>query len=211
MTTFPGSPKTLRGALVSIDAATLAPTVIAFQYNPHTLSRRFEIKGATGGPEVGQLTGPPAETIQVELVLDATDARADGGAPHGVAPLLAALQGLVTPPAATAVANAALAASGRIEILPPPAPVTLFVWGERRVVPVALAELTITEEAHDGDLDPTYARVTLGMRVLTHADLPQQHPAHALAVAGQVGRERMARTVTSSALDGVLGATVRLL
>jgi hypothetical protein len=211
MTTFPGSPRTLRGALVTVDPDRPPPVVVAFQYNPHTLTRAFEVQGAVGGPEAGQLTGPPRETIRVELVLDATDVREAGGGAQGVAPQLAALQGLVTPRTPDVLANLALAATGSIEILPPPGPVTLFVWGTRRVLPVAVTELTITEEAHDAALNPTLARVGLGLRVLTYADLPAGHPAHALTLAGQVGREAQAAQAVTGSLDGVLGGGARLL
>ncbi|MGD9531801.1 hypothetical protein [Pseudonocardia sp.] len=210
MTTFPGSPRTLRGAVVSVEPTSLARTVVAFQYNPHTLARTFEVQGAVGGQEAGQLTGPPRETVRVELVLDASDAQEVGLGARGVASQLAALQGLVTPRSADVLDNLALAASGSIEILPPPGPVTLFVWGPRRVLPVAVTELGFTEEAHDAALNPTLARVTLGMRVLTYADLPAGHPAHALTLAGQINREALAAEAVTGALDGVLGTNARL-
>lgn len=208
MTAFPGSPRTLRGALISLEPEGLLPTVIAFQYNPFTLTRSFAIQGAAAGPEAGQLTGPPKETLRVELVLDATDEREAGRGAAGVAPQLAALQGLVSPRSADALASMAMADAGLIEVLPPPSPVTLFVWGTRRVLPVAVTELAVTEEAHDATLDPTLARVTVGMAVLTYADLPRSHPAHALAVAAHLRRERDAAPALSPSLDAVLGAGV---
>ena len=42
MTTFPQSPRLLKGALVAIDPLRPLPTVIVFQYNPETLTRRIE-------------------------------------------------------------------------------------------------------------------------------------------------------------------------
>ncbi|WP_291809385.1 hypothetical protein [Cellulomonas sp.] len=194
-----------------MDPDTSAPTVVAFQYNPHTLTRSFEVQGATGGPEAGQLTGPPRETIRLELILDAADALEEGKGQDGVAPSLAALQGIVTPRSSDVLTNLALAASGSLEILPPPGPVTLFVWGGKRVLPVAVAELAISEEAHDASLNPTLARVTIALRVLSYADLPAGHPAHALTLANQVGAETRAAGAVSSSLDGVLGSGARLL
>jgi hypothetical protein len=198
----------LRGALVTVDGVTLVPTVIAFQYNPHTLTRAFEVRGGVGGPETGQLTGPPVETINVELTLDATDAKEAGEGRDGVAPQLDALIGLVTPSVASAQAALGQAAEGSLEIFPPPAPITLFVWGAKRVDPVAVTELSITEESHDSQLNPILARVALGMRVLTYADLPASHPGHALSLAGQIAREQLAASVSTSSLDGVLGSNV---
>ena len=210
MTSFPGSPKTLRGALVSLDVLSLKPLVIPFQYNPHTLTRSFEVGGAAGGPEAGQVSGPPAETIKVEVELDATDDLEQGRGATGVAAKLAALEMLVTPGSVSVIANAVLAALGTIEILPPAGPLTLFIWGARRVLPVAIKELSVSEEAHDENLDPLRAKVSLGMRVLTYADLSVTHPGYALSLAHQVAKEVMAVSSTVGALDGVLGGDVRL-
>ena len=42
MTTFPGSPRLVKGALLGIDAANPLAGTIFFQYNPETLTRRLE-------------------------------------------------------------------------------------------------------------------------------------------------------------------------
>jgi hypothetical protein len=118
---------------------------------------------------------------------------------------------LVTPSSASVIANAVLAAVGTIEILPPDAPITLFIWGPKRVLPVAIKELSVTEEAHDANLDPIRARVSLGMRVLTYADLSMFHPGYALSMAHQVAKEVLARASSIGSLDGVLGGDVRVL
>lgn len=209
MTSFPGSPRTLRGALVSVDVLSMQPTVIAFQYNPHTLTRSFELAGGGGGAEAGQISGPPVESIKVEVELDATDELEAGRPPLGVAAKLAALEGLVTPFSGSAIANTALAAMGTIEILPPEGPLTLFIWGARRVLPVAVKELSVTEEAHDPSLDPVRAKVSLGLRVLTYADFGPTHPAFALSLAHRVAQEVMARTSTVGSFDAVIGAGAR--
>jgi hypothetical protein len=52
MTTFPNSPKLLKGGLVLIDQETaMVQRIIALQYNPDSLSRTLQIKdvGAEGG------------------------------------------------------------------------------------------------------------------------------------------------------------------
>lgn len=204
-TTFAGSPNTLRGAVVSIDPLTMRPEVVAFQYNPFTLQRAFTLASSSGaGPETGQLSRPPAETIRVELELDATD-DFEAGRPGTVAARLAALENLVTPKASTAIANAVLAAVGTIEILPPETRLTLFVWGASRVLPVVVQELSVTEEAHDVALVPTRARVSLAMRVLTWADVGPTHPAFALSVAHQFAKEGLGRNATAGSLDAITG------
>lgn len=210
MTTFSGSARTLRGALVSIDPITLAPTVIAFQYNPTTLTRSFELRTAATGPETGQVGAPPIETIKVELELDATDEREKGGGQNGVLPKLTALQTLVTPRSAAVIANEVLAVIGTIEIAPPASPLTLFIWGRRRVLPVIVSELQITEEAHDADLTPTLAKVSLGLRVLNYNDFSLTHPGYALSLAQQIAGEVMALEGSVQSLAAVLGSDARL-
>ena len=78
---------------------------------------------------------------------------------------------LVYPKSALVIANTVLMAVGTIEVIPPVAPLTIFVWGPKRAVPVKLTEFTITEEAHDAALNPIRAKVSLGLRVLTYNDL----------------------------------------
>ncbi len=205
-TTFAGSPTTLRGAIVSLDPLTMRPAVVAFQYNPYTLQRTYALAAgaASGGPETGQLSRPPTETIRVELELDATD-DFEAGQPGTVAARLAALENLVTPKAATAIANAVLAAVGTIEILPPETRLTLFVWGASRVLPVVVQELSVTEEAHDTSLVPTRARVSISLRVLTWGDVGPTHPAFALSIAHQLAKEGLGRKATAGSLDAVTG------
>ncbi|MFZ1505228.1 MAG: hypothetical protein WAV74_00430, partial [Anaerolineae bacterium] len=47
MTTFPNSPRLLKGGIVLLDPNTGAVLrIIALQYNPDTLSRTLQVKGA---------------------------------------------------------------------------------------------------------------------------------------------------------------------
>lgn len=45
MTTFPGSPKTQKGAIVGLDPINPMASVIVFQYNPDTLTRTQQCDG----------------------------------------------------------------------------------------------------------------------------------------------------------------------
>jgi hypothetical protein len=78
MTTFPNSPRLLKGGIVLIDPNTAAvPRAIALQYNPDTLSRTLQVQGvgAEGGDrsEALRLKGPPMKTIKLDAEMDATD------------------------------------------------------------------------------------------------------------------------------------------
>ncbi len=179
MSAFPGSPRLLRGGIVLTDAATGAVLrIIALQYNPDTLTRSLQVKGAgqEGGDHVEalRLKGPPVETIKVEVEIDATDAMEAGDGQTneaGLHPQLAALETIVHPRSSALLAANAEASAGSLEIAPALAPLPLFVFGPKRIVPVRITELSITEEAFDAHLNPMRARVSLGLRVLTVDDL----------------------------------------
>jgi len=117
MTTFPGSPRLLKGALVTLALPNPLPSVIPFQYNPETLSRSLEIQAGSGEgdrSEVLRLKGAPVETIKLDVELDATDQleHADPTAVSmGVHPQLAALELLVYPQTGVVIANTHLTAN----------------------------------------------------------------------------------------------------
>src|SRR5690349_18469896 len=188
MTTFPNSPRLLKGGLVLIDPETaMVQRIVALQYNPDSLSRSFQIKGV--GAESGdrsealRLKGPPVETIKVEAELDATDQLESAEAKAttvGIHPQLAALETIVYPTSGQLLANNRLAQAGKLEITPMETPLTLFVWSKTRVVPVRLTEFSVTEEAFDPALNPIRAKVSLGMRVLTVDDVGFNHKAGTL-------------------------------
>lgn len=195
MTTFPGSPRLTKGWLVGVELANPLASVIAFQYNPETMTRRLEAR-AMGGQgdksEVFRLTGPPKETITFSVEVDATD-QLERGDPQavtlGVYPALSALEMLLYPKSATIIANTVLAQIGNIEIIPPEAPMTLLVWGPQRVLPVRLTSFSITEEAYDPALNPIRAKVELSLLVLSYNDLKLTHLGHGLFLAHQIAKE----------------------
>jgi hypothetical protein len=213
--TTPVSPKLLKGALVSFLLPDPRPRIVAFQYNPASLTRTLEAQTAAGDgaeSEATILRGAPIEQITLEAELDATDGLAEGDAETvrlGLHPQLAALELLVYPSTAVVLANTALLAAGTIEIVPPVGPFTLFVWGPRRILPVRLTQFSITEEAYDPRLNPIRATVSLGLRVLSYNDLPVTHPGYHLFLAHQLTKEAMA--VTTDSLAAVVGNGVRVL
>jgi hypothetical protein len=215
MSSFPNSPRLLKGGIVLIDANTSAVLrTITLQYNPDTLTRSLQIKAlAEGGDrsEAMRLTGPPVETIKVEVELDATDQlefpdQNSNATEFGLQPQLAALETIVYPSSAQIQSNNSLASSGTLEIIPMETPLTLFVWSKNRVVPVKLTEFSITEEAFDVNLNPIRAKVSLGMRVLSVNDLPFSHKGSSLFLAYQQQKESLAKKTTGGGLS-TLGIT----
>ena len=216
MTTFPGSPRLLKGALFGFDPLNPLASVIVFQYNPDTMTRRLDARsmGSEGGDtsEVFRLTGPPKETITLSVEVDAADQLERGEAQAramGVSPALSALEMLLYPKSASVLVNAALAQLGNIEIIPPEVPMTLFVWGHQRVLPVRLTSLSIAEEAYDPLLNPIRAKADLSLQVLSYADFKLSNPGHSLFLVHQIAKEVMATTnVLSSAQN--LGTSLKI-
>jgi len=217
MTSFPGSPRVLKGAIVLLDPVTftLLPNgVIALQYNPDSLTRTLKVKGATEGgdrSEAMRLTGPPVETIKLDAEIDATDQLEivdETALQYGIFPQLAALETLIYPPSATLQGNFTLAQQGTMEIVPMLAPMSLFAWSASRVVPVRITDFSITEEAFDPALNPLRAKVSLGMQVLSIDDLSLADQGGSLYMAYHRQKESLAQmhrygTLASLGLKGL--------
>lgn len=217
MSTFPGSPLLLKGAIIGLDPGKPLSSVIVFQYNPDTMTRRVEARSTGGGDNVDRseafrLTGPPKETITLSIEIDATDQLEQANpiaVASGVHPTLAALEMLLYPKSALTIANTALAQIGNLEIIPPEAPLTLFFWGPARVLPVRITSLSITEEAFDTLLNPIRVKVDLTLQVLSYFDLKLTNPGYQLFLAHHIAKEVLANVnVANSALN--LSASVKL-
>ena len=201
MSSFPGSPRLLRGGLVQVDPESGSVLgTIALQFNPDTLTRTLQVQatGETGDrSQALRLRGAAVETIKLEAEIDATDTLDDPDANPdavrlGIHPQLAALEALVHPRADDLQANEALAGAGVLEVLPLEAPLTLFVWSRQRVVPVRVTDLSVTEEAFDAALNPIRAKVSVSLRVLSVDDLGFDHRGGTLFMAYLRNKESLA-------------------
>ncbi|HEU4711215.1 MAG TPA: hypothetical protein VFS76_06595 [Pyrinomonadaceae bacterium] len=217
MSSFPNSPRLLKGAIIGLDPLKPLASVVVFQYNPDSLTRRVEARSSGGNDnadrsEAFRLTGPPKETITLSVEIDATD-QLEVANPlavvSGIHPTLAALEMLLYPQSALTIANTALAMAGNLEIIPPEAPLTLFFWGPARVLPVRLTSLSITEEAYDQLLNPIRAKVDLTLNVLSYFDLKVTNPGYQLFLAHHIAKEVLATTnIANSAVN--LAASMKL-
>ncbi len=187
--TFPGSPKLLRGGLVQLDPTTRTIVdVIVFQYNPDTMTRTLQPRAMTGEPgdrlEVLRLTGPPHETIKLEAELDAADQvleksagqpgdvrrrerpaarpRLAGGPDHALRRPAADDRRALRP--GDAGDRPGRGAADR------PGAGACSGWSRSLV-----GSLSITEEVFDPQLRPIRAKVSLELKVLTTSDLPITH------------------------------------
>lgn len=216
MSSFPGSPRIIKGALVGMDIFNPLASIVVFQYNPDTVTRTLQAQtaGESGArSEVTRLKGAPVETIKLDVEIDATDQleQGDGLATStGIYPQLSALEMLLYPKSALVIANTVLLAIGSLEITPPVSPLTFLVWGLKRVLPVKLTEFSITEEAYDVGLNPIRAKVGLGLRVLSYNDLSITNPAYYVFLTHQIVKETMAVIGSVGNLSAVAGGNVKL-
>jgi hypothetical protein len=167
MTTFPRSPKILKGAFVQFDQQPAPGRVIIFQYNPEKLDRKLE---------ASTKDSLPRETITFTLTLDATDsleAAHPVAIESGIYPLLSALELLLYPQNSNQRHSSFLWFS--LSRQSKDQSFTLFVWGKNKVVPVHVTELHIIEEMFDPNLNPIRASVEVTMQVLTDEDFPPGH------------------------------------
>ncbi|GAB4578156.1 MAG: hypothetical protein Fur0022_08890 [Anaerolineales bacterium] len=215
MTTFPLSPKLLKGGLVLVNPASgVAQRIIVLQYNPETISRTLQAQtvGENGDrAQAFRLIGPPQESYKLEAVIDAADQMEFPDAnqtvrENGILPQLAVVEKILYPESSRLIANNNLAGSGTLEIIPAEGPLTLFVWSKNRVMPVRLTEFSVTEEAFDPNLNPIRAKVSLGLRVLNINDLGFDHRGGNLYMAYHQRIEQLA-TLSKSGVLGQLGIT----
>ncbi len=164
----------------------------------HTWSQ--EAPAGRPGVEAGNPTavpGMPGETFQFTILLDAmldAERQFTGTQPelaaaardHGVSGRLAALELLLYPVArasgslaagglvgtlSAAAGSSSGSASGTTAVPKSTVPIVLFVWGPKRVLPVRVTSLTITETLYDDRLNPVHAEAAITLRVLTPAEL----------------------------------------
>jgi hypothetical protein len=194
MTSFPNSPRLLKGGL-------------------DTLSRTLQTQSFSAAGEGGnrsealRLKGPPIETIKLDAEIDATDQMEVGNshtAQTGIHSQLAALETIVYPSSDQLNGNNALSRSGTLEIVPMEALLTLFVWSKNRILPVRITDFSITEEAFDPQLNPIRAKVSLSMRVLSVDDLGFDTKGGSLFMIYQRQKERLASQSRGDGL-GALG------
>jgi hypothetical protein len=218
MSTFPGSPRLIKGAIVTLQAPSYnqIESTIAFQYNPDNFNRSLSAEAtreSAGAPsnEILLLKRAPRETIDLSVVIDAIDQLEKGDQTAlelGIYPQLSALEVLLYPKSDVVKTSNQRTAQGVLEINPLAAPVTLLIWGDKRVLPVRLASFSVNEQYHDIRLNPIRAEVTLNLQVLTYSDVSWDEQRAKLFFAHQVSKERMAAKANISNVREITGVNV---
>ncbi|AQA22757.1 hypothetical protein BTZ20_0506 [Rhodococcus sp. MTM3W5.2] len=192
-------PKILRGALVEFGLS-LPPLFVVFQFNPVQLTRNrtLSYSAPAGGAGTGnplrefhkrydsltelrdaQLVTIQEEVIGLEIRLDASDGLEEGDTitgQFGISPQLSTLELMVHPKEESLIGQAVGALLGSpggfsFNKRPNP-PLTLFVFGRKRVLPVNITSLNITELLYSPDLNPVRATATLGLTVIEGTSMP---------------------------------------
>jgi hypothetical protein len=156
----------LKGALVSISRTTGLPSVVPFQFNPTQLSRNlspvyYQNKG-------DRYNATAKQTIDVTLTLDASET--GGPEAMGILPQLASLELLINPSSIDLGLYWAATQTATVEVLPPLAPLTLFVWGPSRVLPVRITSLDVKEKEFNTSLYPIFAEVGVKLEVYPYSE-----------------------------------------
>ena len=211
MTSFPNSPKVVRGGIVLTDPKSgQVRSVISLQYNPDSLSRTLTPKVYSNGNaqqgEAMRFTGPAQETISLEAEIDAADQlefpdQHRNVVENGVQAQIAALEALINPTSQQLIANNILSNAGTLEIVPMESSMALFIWSKNRIVPVSVTQFSVTEEAFDTQLNPIRAKVNLSLRILTVDDLGFAHKGGSLFMNYLQNKEQLASKATTAALS----------
>jgi hypothetical protein len=206
---FPRSPRIQKGALAVYPAmtpGTQPSRIIVFQYNPDSMKRTLAARAEESRQDNGRsaahedvlrVQGPPVETINLTVELDAADQLENPDehqavAEHGLHPALSTLELLMYPSTSDAQEIEEMAARGEVQVAAADLPLVLLVWGKSRVVPVKLTSLSVTEEAFDTRLNPVHAKVDLGFQVLTYMEFPGESIGREAFISYQKQKEELA-------------------
>jgi hypothetical protein len=221
------SPRLIKGALVALGEPFLGPipNIIMFQYNPESFTRTLtpyappaEEEGGESDVDPTAQPFDPAESFDLTLELDATDALENGdpvAVLTGVADRIAALEVLLYPEDQSAIGAAlsGLFGGGSDAVPRSSVPVLLFIWGPGRIVPVRITSFSVDEQAFSPTLYPLRATVTIGLRVLTAEAF--EKPGKTLSMSEEIAvtaykfttgqREVLARLNLANSAESILG------
>ena len=205
-------------AVYNPDDSAVMSGFIPFRFNPESLTRQLQLeqaKSETGGaaaPASGAQSGSGEqgadassgtlkESFSVLLRFDLAEreeAKSSLPVEFGVLPEISALEELLYPIESESEApsdgSEPVRARGR-------RPIVLFIWGERRVVPVKITGMSIAETFFNGMLYPVRAEVEVGLEVL--GDAEARDNARVKSSLGFTGanRRKMARLYLDTTAD----------
>lgn len=194
MSGFSNRPKILKGAFVEYGLS-IPPLIVCFQFNPETIKRNRSLSVSVPGESKEKSDGTSlreyhqreefkslihlrdtqdvsvhSETISFELRLDATDKLNDGNpiaGQLGITPQLSTLEQMMVPKGEGFIEEiVSKLFSGYSFTGKENPPIVLFVWGRKRVLPVNITSMNITEEEFSTILNPVRATISVDMTVI---------------------------------------------
>lgn len=200
---FSNKPKILRGAFIEYGLS-LPPLFVVFQFNPVQLTRNRSLtftapatSGSTQQETLRQLhqrhddlialrdaqtVTVGEETIGFDIRLDATDKLNDGDlitGQFGISPQLSTLELMVHPKGESLLAQALGSLLGQSNgfsfTRSDKPPLVLFIWGRKKVLPVNINSMNITETEFSTDLNPVRATVAVNLTVIEGKSLPYMY------------------------------------
>jgi Contractile injection system tube protein len=225
-------PKIMRGAFVEYGLLT-PPLVVGFQFNPLQLSRhrtltfampaeaqamgnvtlrdfhqRQEFADLNKLRDAQQVNINP-ETLSFDIRLDATDNLNEGDTMtelFGIAPQLATLERMVEPKSEGLVGkvlDALLPGEFRFTATNNP-PMVLFIWGRKRVLPVNINSMQITETEFSATLDPLRATVAVNLTVIEGPNAAYQYSHQMKNTLSELHQSRSATNALADIKDIVI-------
>jgi hypothetical protein len=129
-----------------------------------------------------QIVTVQEESIGFEIRLDATDKLNDGDTlteQFGIAPQLSTLELMVHPKCESLIGQALgalLGSPGGFSFTKGEnPPLVLFIWGRKRVLPVNINSMNITETEFSTDLNPIRASVAVNLTVIEGVSIPYKY------------------------------------
>jgi hypothetical protein len=199
-------------AIYEPDDTALLSRFIPFRFNPEGLTRQLALEQAQGGGSAAAAgateaqgehgadagSGPLKESVSVLLRFDLAERAASLSAlpvEYGVMPEIAALEDLLHPAETEAEApsdgSEPVRARGRL-------PLVLFIWGERRVMPVKITGMTIAENLYNAKLYPIRAEVEVSLELLGDAEARDNTRVRGALGFTAANRRKMARIYLDS-------------
>jgi hypothetical protein len=171
--------------------------VIPFQYNPETISRKITAPETAEDPRKS-----PRETITFTLLYDGSDSLETSGqnrrvVESGIYAELSALELLLHPkkPGEREIGFLGTPNAGENR-----ESLTLWAWGDRRILPVRITELQIKEKMFDPRLNPIRAEIEVTMQALQEEDLTKDPKGYELWKAHMSAKNTLAQEVYQKGL-----------
>ncbi|KGJ04204.1 hypothetical protein [Paracoccus versutus] len=185
-------------AVYNPDDTAVMASFIPFRFNPESLTRQLQLEQAQGADAS---SGALKESFSVVLRFDLADrVEAHSSLPveFGVLPEISALEELLYPVESETEApsdgSEPVRARGR-------RPIVLFIWGERRVVPVKITGMAIAETFFNGKLYPVRAEIEVGLEVLGEAEARDNTRVQSSLNFTAANRRKMARLYLDTTAD----------